>query len=490
MAVLSFSAFLIFFIIVGLWSAKKAKKTNADYLVAGRSVSPWLVALSAVSTNNSGYMFIGQIGFTYTQGLSSIWLMIGWVIGDFLMSLLVYKKMRQVSGANNILSFGGLVSRWWGTDFRKLRLLVGIITVIFLGIYASAQLKAGGKALNVLFGQDNSIGILLGTIIVIVYCFAGGIRASIWTDAVQSIVMIFAMAVLFCFAISELGGITAFFEKAHNISPTFMNWFPNDLNLGGISGPLLFILGWLFAGFGIVGQPHIMIRIMTMDNSSHIGRFRIYYYSWYCAFYLITIGVGLVSRILLPEVSGFDAELALPILSSNLLPGILIGVIMAGIFAATVSTADSQILSCSASFSRDILPKETNSIWVTKGATILVALGAMFIALYGSQNVFNLVLITWSILSAAFAPIIILFALGKRINEQTLILMIIFSVTVTLGWREFGLGKYIYEIAPGITSSFVVYYIARKLGFIGNKTIKSSSRQSRRFAGLVRRRVL
>src|SRR5690606_17563508 len=103
--VLSFSVFLAFFVIVGLLSARHSQSTNKDYLMAGRSVKPWLVALSAVSTNNSGYMFIGQIGYTFLQGLSSIWLMIGWITGDFIMSLVVHRKLREVAGKRDIMSF-------------------------------------------------------------------------------------------------------------------------------------------------------------------------------------------------------------------------------------------------------------------------------------------------------------------------------------------------------------------------------------------------
>ncbi|MEZ4873293.1 MAG: sodium/proline symporter [Bdellovibrionales bacterium] len=420
LVVLSFSVFLAIFIIVGLASVKLSKGTNKDYLVAGRGIKPWMVALSAVSTNNSGYMFIGQIGFTYMQGLSSIWLMIGWITGDFLMSLFVHKRLREVSEQRDILSFGGLLSRWWGTDYRKFRLLVGIITVVFLGAYAAAQFKAGGKALNVLFGWDTSTGVIIGAIMVVAYCLAGGIRASIWTDAAQSIVMIFAMTTLLVFAVNEAGGISEYFAKASGVSDTYMTWFPDNLLLGSISGPFLFVLGWLFAGFGIVGQPHIMIRLMTMDSAKNMNRFRTYYYTWYTLFYLFAIGVGFSARILLPETANFDPELSLPTLSQNLLPEFLVGVMLAGIFAATMSTADSQILSCSAAFTRDILPRETDKYWVTKAATILIAVGAMLIALFGSQNVFNLVLIAWSVLSAAFAPILVLFSLGKKIMSKLL----------------------------------------------------------------------
>lgn len=116
---LSFCLFLAIFIGIGLLSARKSKGNTADYLLAGSSVKPWLVALSAVATNNSGYMFIGMIGFTYTSGLSSIWLMIGWIFGDFVASMFIHKKLRMATGKRKLLSFGGAISFWHGEDLKS-----------------------------------------------------------------------------------------------------------------------------------------------------------------------------------------------------------------------------------------------------------------------------------------------------------------------------------------------------------------------------------
>lgn len=455
--ILSFSIFLAFFILVGLWSARVAQSTNKDYLVAGRNVSPWLAALSAVSTNNSGYMFIGQIGFTYMAGLSSIWLMIGWVFGDFLISMFVHKRFREVAGKNNILSFSGMISNWWDKDFRPARAVAGVITILFLGTYAAAQFKAGGKALNVLLNWHDYTGIVIGAVMVMAYCFAGGLRASIWTDAAQSFAMIIAMGILLFFVVDAAGGWVLFFEKTAAVSPAYTNWFPENLPLGPFAGPMLFVMGWVFAGFGIIGQPHIMVRMMSLDTANSVQKFRLYYYSWYIVFYLAAIGVGLASRVLLPESNSFDPELALPTLALQLLPDILIGVIIAGIFAATMSTADSQILSCTAAFTRDLLPKPTGSYWLTKSVTIMVTVGATILALYGGQNVFNLVLIAWSVLGSAFAPILILYAFNQRISQPTLITMMLVGVGTTMVWRHFELQSYIYEVAPGILSGFLVF---------------------------------
>ena len=185
----------------------------------------------------------------------------------------------------------------------------------------------------------------------------------------------------------------------------------------------------------------------------------------------MTIVVGLCSRLLIPEASSFDPELALPLMSKNLLPEVLVGLILAGLFAATMSTADSQILSCSGALSKDIFPQKKPNLFATKLFTILAALFSLSIALYGGANVFNLVVVAWSVLAAAFAPFITLLALGFYISEMTALFMIITGILTTLIWRELGLSSSMAEVAPGMAVGFCVFYISRKVkGLIYKKS--------------------
>lgn len=417
MIIASFLVFLLAFVAIGVFSVVKSQQNSADYLLAGQNVKPWLVGLSAVATNNSGYMFVGMIGYTYAVGLSSMWIAVGWVLGDLCASLFIHKRLRHATEKEQVLSFAGVLSKWQGTDYKRLRFIGGLITIAFLGTYAAAQLNAGSKALYVLFGWDYSLGAIIGAVMVLLYCFAGGIRASIWTDAAQSFVMFAAMAVLLFVAIATLGGFDAFTTALYGVSPSYMDLFPADSAMDGISGPFLFVLGWMVAGFGVIGQPHIMVRFMAMDKPDDMARVRVYYYGWFAAFYALTICAGLAARLLLPEADSFDAELALPTLALQLLPEILVGLVLAGLFAATMSTADSQILSCSAAVTRDLTGGKTQSYLFTKLATVGVTLAALFIALFGNDSVFALVLIAWSALGASFAPLMTVYALGEAIGK-------------------------------------------------------------------------
>ncbi len=228
----SFIGFLLLFTCIGLSSAWRSRGTKEDYYLASGDVPPWLVGLSAVATNNSGYMFIGVIGYTYATGLASIWLMIGWIAGDFLASLYIHRRLRAATSESGEISYAGVLSNWYGQNHRSLQRLIGIISLVFLLTYASAQLVAGGKALHVLLDWPLWSGAVAGAILVCLYCFAGGIRASIWTDAAQAIVMIFSMALLLGSAMFVVGNPAKLMTALHKINPALVSLFPKSAPLG------------------------------------------------------------------------------------------------------------------------------------------------------------------------------------------------------------------------------------------------------------------
>lgn len=463
MVLVSFLFFLVAFVVIGVLSMRKRRETTEDYLLASQSVKPWLVALSAFATANSGYMFVGLIGFAYMAGLQAIWLMVGLVFGDFLMSFFVHKRLRVQTEKQHALSFAGILSTWHGTNFKWVRIIGGLITLVFVGAYAAAQLNAGSKAMHVVFGWDYSMGAIIGSVIVLLYCFAGGIRASIWTDAAQSFVMIAAMALMLFIGISEIGGLSAFIGNLNNVSPNYMDWFPANHPLLGASAPIFFVVGWIFGGIGIIGQPHVMIRFMTLNKPSEMLKARGYYYGWYVTFYSMAIFTALAARLLVPETSGFDTELALPTLAGQLLPEILVGLVLAGLFAATMSTADSQILACTAAVTNDLAPGKLNGYLATKLATVFVTAVALTIALSGNKSVFSLVLVAWSALASAFAPLLIVYALKQRVPEKLAITMMLGGPAVMLLWRYFELKGIIYECAPGILAGLAIFVVGKTL---------------------------
>ncbi len=456
--IISFMCFLLGFTVIGISSAWKSRGTRHDYYLASGTVKPWLVGLSAVATNNSGYMFIGVIGYTYSVGLAAIWLMCGWIAGDFLASLFVHARLRVATSMSDEVSYAGVLSNWSGSNNRLLQRVIGAISLLFLLAYASAQLIAGSKALHVLFEWPPWAGACIGAFLVMIYCFAGGIRASIWTDAAQSLVMIVAMAVLLLSAVASMGGVEMSIARMQQING-FLDWFPKDLVFPGLAGSVLFVIGWVFAGLSVIGQPHIMVRFMTLDDVDKMYQARFWYYLWFIGFYSLATCVGLISRIYLTDVGAFDAELALPTMALQLLPPELVGLVLAGIFAATMSTADSLLLSCSAAVTHDLFPHKIENTVLIKLTTLFVTFCALLWALLSNQSVFSLVVMAWSGLASAFAPLLIVLCLGGRPSQTQSITAVVTGLAVALLWRYQGWHLATYEGMAGILAGLLILFL-------------------------------
>ena len=337
-----FLGLLFFIALIGISSSRFNKPTVKNYYLADKSLSPWLSGLSAMATNNSGYMFIGLMGFTYLNGLSSIWLMIGWILGDYLITKKLFPKIITKSFTSRNVTYASIIGSL--VKNKLITKLIAIISFVFLLIYASAQFAASGKTLMAVMNWEFYFGVITGGLIVLVYSLTSGIRASIWTDAAQSIIMFVSMGALVIFSIIELGGVNQALFQLSEIDG-FMSPFQSD-HTDSIVFNIFSSLSWIVAGMFVVGQPHIMIRFFAVKNNSDLVPSRAFYYSSYILFYGLAFTVGMLSRLVLDQNIGFDPELALPMMAQILFNPFMVGLIIAGIFAATMSTADSLIINC------------------------------------------------------------------------------------------------------------------------------------------------
>lgn len=455
-----FALVLSAFLLVG-WSANFSRKaTTDDYLIAGRTVHPWLVGFAAASTNSSGFMFIGLIGATVTQGLSAMWLMVGWIVGDYLAWLVIHRRLRERSEELHARSVAGFLSTGSGNAWPLVRGLCAVLTIAFLSTYAAAQFAAGSKGLESLLGWPRSTGILIGFGLLMLYCFSGGLRASIWVNTAQSFVMIGSVLLLLGAALYQIGGGEALWSKLVALDPKYVDWRPQNLKLGFPA----FMLSWIAAGAGVIGQPHLMTIAMTIDSSESMHRARRVYFVWYWIFSAGCILVGLCCRVWLNDVlnAGYDAEMALPKLASELLPGILVGVILGGLFAATLSTADTQILCSSASLTHDLFPAWGRTYAGTKSGMVVMASAVVLTALYGPKSVFELVVLSWSCLASSLGPLVAAQTLRWPLNQMVGAAMILGGLGTALVWRYgLQLSGSMYEVLPGMASGFAIYGLAR-----------------------------
>lgn len=467
----SFFAFLLAISALGVVaSLKQHTKSTADYLLADRSVPAWLAALSAVATNNSGFMFIGLIGYTYRFGVEAVWMMLGWIVGDWLAWTFVHPKVRRESGRVGATTVPSLIGHRPDRSNRVIVVITAVLTLAFLGAYAAAQLKAGSTALQTLFGWDPRVGAVLGAAIVVAYCFAGGIRASIWTDAAQSLVMIGSMMVLIGYAIAHVGGLDALTTNLASQDEQLTRWMPGSLRFGFVP----YLLGMTAGGFGAIGQPHILVRFMALESPDSVGRAKLVYFAWFVPFFALAILVGLYSRALLPELvntgtaaglsASAAAEFAMPELARMLLPDVLLGLILAGLFSATMSTADSQILVCSGCITQDIVPQWRESYLASKLATLGIAGVALAIALSAHQGVFSLVLIAWSALGATLGPVLIARLYGFQLSTTASVVVMASGLATVMVWNASGLDGDVFKLLPGLIVPAVFLIVLTRFG--------------------------
>ena len=458
--VASFLLFMCAFAGIGLASMWVKEDTTDDYLVAGRGMNPALAALSAVSTWNSGYMFIGFIGFTYTMGYSIIWIGLGSMVGQIIAWVWLYKFIQQSAKERDVRSLSSLVSNVTGSPEAK---LAAVLSVLFLAVYAAAQLTSGGKALYVMLGWSEVIGILIGFVLVVAYCYAGGIRASIWTDAAQSSVMIIGSSLLCYVAMQEVGGISGLHEGLESQNANLTSMVPADLNFG-VS---LWIFAFFLGGLSVAGQPQVVTRVMTLATDQDRKTAMLWFFAWQTPFLLIMVIIGLASRVVFTGAD-FDPELGLPMLAMETLGPFWVGLILASIFAATMSTADSQVLACTAAFTDDVMPQISQDHKKTKIVTLVIAAFATAISIFGlyvpgGDSVFALVVLAVYGLGSIFVPILIIRWAGYEPDTNHTMAMMLAALFTVILWSVSGFGDDIFPSVPGMGAAFITHFVMNQL---------------------------
>ena len=458
----SFILFMTAFAGIGLASMLVKEDTTDDYLVAGRGMHPALAALSAVSTWNSGYMFIGFIGFTFTMGYSIVWIAFGSMAGQIVAWIWLYKFIQESANERGLRSLSSLVSEATGSPEAK---LAAILSIFFLSVYAAAQLTSGGKALYVMLGWSEAIGILIGFVLVVAYCYAGGIRASIWTDAAQSSVMIIGSTLLCWVALGEIGGFSGLHSGLEAQNANLTSIVPADLGFGVTLWAFAFFLG----GLSVAGQPQVVTRVMTLGSDKDRKTAMLWFFAWQTPFLLIMTIIGLSSRVVFTG-SDFDPELGLPMLAMETLGPFWVGLILASIFAATMSTADSQVLACTAAFTDDVIPEISQDHKKTKSVTLGVAAFATAISIFGlyvpgGDSVFSLVVLAVYGLGSIFVPILIIRWAKYEPDTTHTIAMMIAALTGVIVWRLMGLNDEVFESIPGMGAAFLTHFVMNKVRF-------------------------
>lgn len=438
-----FASYLVLTVAIGLWASRKNRDDQEDFFLAGRQLSPFAMALSAVSSGRSAWLVVGASGLAWLHGVSALWVFPGYIVAEALMFVTVGPRLRARSIEVGALTVSEVFERLplgpggRGTSQLPLRRVTGAIIVLFLLTYVSAQLVAGGKTLGVVFPEvdGNTTGLVLTAGIVLVYTWLGGYRAVVLTDVIQACLMLVGIVFLPALGLYSLGGFGALRETLAAIDPELL-----ALSRGWPS-----LLGGLAIGFGSFGNPHILVRHMSLRDPSRARAALGYGTFWNVVMAVGALMLGLVGRALYPELADLGEggrEVLYPKLGEDLttqylFPG-FVGFLLATLFAAIMSTCDSQLLVIASSLLRDLGPSrsaESQSGGLRASRLAILATLALAVGLTFGESplVNNLVLLSWFALGVGLGPALVVLLYDERTTAAGVLVGVLTGVLGIVG---------------------------------------------------------
>ena len=462
-----FVAYLALTIGIGLWSARGASANEEGFFLGGRRLPSFVVALSAVSSGRSAWLVLGASGAAWASGLSAIWLFPGYILAEYVLIARLGPHLRRRSAEAGAITvpevLARLASSSGGERQVPVRQIAGLIVVAFLITYVSAQLVAGGKALESVFpGLDGKTwGLCITAGIVLFYTWLGGYHAVAVTDVVQGILMIFGLVVLPLVGLWHVGGVGALVETLRGVDPELLSV------THGI-GPLV---AGVAIGLGSFGSPPILVRTMSIDRAEALPRAARVATAWNVVMAAGAVLTGLVGRAIFTSTDAFpggDREHLFPMLGVQLSEQYLfsgfVGVLLAALFAAIMSTCDSQLLVIASSFVRDFRKREVERGVATSRLAVLVALVAAVAISFGAErNVKDFVLFSWDALGAAFGPAVLFLMFVPRTGPRAVLAgMVVGVATVVLWGKTPALTALVHQRIPGFAAAALALWLLRE----------------------------
>jgi SSS family solute:Na+ symporter len=460
LALLSFIVYLCIIVLIGILSAKFSSSGISEFFLAGRKLKNFVVALSAVVSGRSAWLLIGVTGMAFTIGAPVVWAVTGYITAEVFLFAFVGKRLRRYTAMMDNLTLPDFFESRFKDKTNLLRILSVIIILIFMISYVAAQFNAGGKAFSTSFGVSETQGILITAAIVLLYTILGGFLAVSLTDMIQAFFMIFALIVLPVVVIVNFGGWKEILAVLQNFNPRFLD--PFAYAAGGI-------IGFLGIGLGSPGNPHILVRYMSVSDPKDLRKSCLTGTVWNVLMAWGAVFTGLVGRAfyLTPQaLPGEDPENLFPFLASAHLHPLLVGIITASILAAIMSTADSQLLVASSGIVRDIYQKiiakaksisQKKLVLLSRVVVLALVIAALVFGIVAQKLVFWLVLFAWGGLGASFGPPLLLALFWKRTTKAGVAAGFISGTAVTIIWNQVAaLKAIIYELVPAFIVSLIL----------------------------------
>ena len=470
-----FILYLCFMVGIGFVFSRR-KMTNADYVLGGRKLNPWVTAMSAQASDMSGWLLTGLPGLAYAGIVGSkeaIFTALGLLIGTLLNWLLVAKRLRVYT---EVSSNSLTISSYLGNRFRDksniIKVVSAIVICVFFTIYSASMFSASANLFNSVFGIPYVWALLIGVAVIVAYVLLGGFLAVSWTDFFQGILMFFTIIIVPFMIYGNLSGadktelgstLAEIFRLIPDGSATSYTW------LGIISA-----LGW---GLGYFGMPHIIVRFMAIKQAKQIKPAMIIAMIWTTLTLFASIFVGIFGVFEIESLA--NSENVFIELVQKLFPAIVSGIMLSAVLAAIMSTADSQLLVASTAFSNDVysllkkrIVKKSASdrelMWVARITVLVLSIIGFVIALDENSSIFRLVQYAWGGLGSAFGPVVLFSLYSKKLNKYGAISSIAVGAVTTIIWK-YGLTQIsdffvqVYEIIPGFLLATAALFIVSRL---------------------------
>ena len=476
---ISIIVYLAFMVSVGVWYTKRNTSAD-DFYLGGRKLGPYVTAMSAEASDMSSWLLMGLPGLAFFNGLADpFWTAAGLAVGTWFNWLLVAKPLRYYSAEISAITVPEFFSKRFGDKRRLLQGLAAIVIIVFFVPYTASGFAACGKLFSNLFDWDYTMCMIVSAVVIVGYTVLGGFMAASVTDLIQSIIMTIALAAVLIFGIFSAGGMGAVMDNASQVAGYLKVTEMGNILTGETSSyGLLTIISTMAWGLGYFGMPHILLRFMAIEDADKLKVSRRVGTVWVVISMAIAILIGIVGygMVQAGAMEGFESasaaeaiivSMAKLISENGVIAALLAGLILAGILASTMSTADSQLLAASSSMSHDLLCglmgkdlSEKQKMLTARVTLALIAVFGVFLARDPNSSVFTIVSFAWAGFGASFGPAMLCALFWKRANWQGILAGMLTGGVTIFVWKfllkPMGGVWGIYELLPAFLLSLVV----------------------------------
>jgi sodium/proline symporter len=464
---ITFIAYFIVLLGIGFYFYRRSANIE-DYLLGGRGMGSWVTALSAQASDMSGWLLMGLPGAIYLGGMGKTWIAIGLFIGTVLNWKLVSARLRVYTQKTNAITLPCFFEARFSDPTGLLRIGSAIIILIFFAIYASSGLVATGLLFESTFGVDYYDAIIIGGLVIIAYTFLGGFLAVCWTDLLQGALMVFAIVIVPALTYHTVGGAEAI-KGAMASKDISTSLIPQGQKL-----PVLAVISTMAWGLGYFGQPHILVRFMSVKSLKKLSKSMAIAIVWVFLSLSGAVIVGFIGIAMFDNLTKPDHEKVFIYMINKLFNPWFGGILLAAIFSAIMSTIDSQLLVLSSALSEDFYLKsikkkasENEIVWVGRGCVVLTSIIALIIAFLSDETILERVAFAWAGFGAAFGPLILFALFSRKTTWQSALAGMVTGTVVLVLWKQVGLSDTMYEIVPGFIANCITIYTVNF--FVGQK---------------------